>query len=714
MGSLTLWVLLVCLLAILIASTGFAYKQLRKLQQLTQQDQKEPKIHHGPLQKSLLLSKLYLETSSAIVFSFDCDFQFLEMNQKGLEFFGVTENTPFDFNWIARFVKPEHQPEVITTLKNSLNVNRAHCEIDALEFEINQSIYTLSLNIVFIDQTELETPLYLCSAMDLTEQVQAQDALQLSRESFENIVNNNQTGLLVVNQQGVVKFCNPATEKLMGRTHQQVIGSYFGTPVLSDPTSHSEFDIIRPDGKIGVSEISFSNTQWDNEAAYLVMMYDITELKEANQKIENIALHDALTGLANRRLFNETLLQIIARHKRNQSSFALLFLDLDQFKIVNDTLGHAVGDELLVQTTSRINKILRSIDFFARMGGDEFTIILDAVDSKEHVALVCDKILAQFSTPFIIQGQVIEMNASIGVVFYPNDTTDIDDLLKMADLAMYQAKKMAHHSFKFYHEELMEDFTAVFGLESQLKQATKNKEFELYYQPQVSADLSTCMGVEALIRWQHPQKGLVSPEEFIPALERTGLIIQVGTWVLHEALRQLKVWLAKGYLCKRVSVNVCVLQFLEDDFVKIVDLALAEYQVDAKHLAIEITESIFIENKARLLTQLQQLHALGVHIHMDDFGTGYSSLSMIKDIPFDTIKIDQSFVKDLLENEQERILIRSIVNTIHAYGKCVLVEGVELEAQRVILAEEGCDEIQGYLCARPMSAEELEKHYLKS
>jgi diguanylate cyclase (GGDEF)-like protein len=709
MGSLTLWVLLVFLWGILIASMGFAYKQSRALQQLRQQEQESHR--HSP-QKSLLLSKLHLETSSAIVFSFDCTFQFLEMNQKGLKFYGLAEDTPFDFNWIARFVKPDHQPELTTTLKKSLNVNRAHCEIDALCIEINQSIYTLSLNIVFIDQTEFDAPFYLCSATDLTEQMHAQNALQLSSESFDNIVNQNQTGILVVNQKGIVKFCNPATEKLMGRTHEQVIDSYLGTPVLSDPSSHSEFDIIRPDGTFGVSEISFSNTEWQNEAAYLVMMYDITELKEAHQEIENIALHDALTGLANRRLFNETLLQVITRHKRNKNSFALLFLDLDHFKDVNDALGHAISDELLVQVTSRINKILRNIDYFSRMGGDEFSIILDSVDSKENVALVCDKVTAQFNHPFMIQRQAIEMNASIGVVFYPNDTTDSDDLLKMADLAMYQAKKSTHYSYQFYNEELMENFKADFGLESQLKKAIKNSEFELYYQPQVSADLAEFTGVEALIRWQHPQKGLVSPDAFIPALERTGLIVQVGTWVLHDALRQLKIWLAKGYSCPRVSINVCVLQFLEDDFVSTVNKALADYQVDAKYLAIEITESIFIENKARLLAQLQQLQALGVHIHMDDFGTGYSSLSMVKDIPFDTIKIDQSFVKDLVKNERERLLVRSIISIIHAYGKCVLVEGVELGAQRVILAEEGCDEIQGYLYARPMPAEELEKGYL--
>ena len=709
MNSSMSMILAVVLILFFSAFAGVLYMRLKKNHTLKCQAIETQK---SQLQQALLLSNLYLETPHSIIFSFDNQFKFLEINQKGLEFFDITSKPIFDFNWVERFIPEAHRQELSEALHKFSAVHNQQYTINQLHVLVNDTPYILSLSVIHIDRDEFGESFYLCFADDISYQVKTQAALQLGVENFENIVNKNQTGIMVVSKQGIIKFFNPAVERLMGRTREQLLDSYFGTPILSDPSQHSEFDILRADGKIGVSDVSFSSIQWQNEPAYLVMMYDITELKNAQQEIEDIALHDALTGLPNRRLFTETLVQTIERHKRNQRSFALLFLDLDRFKTVNDTLGHAVGDALLVQTAERISKVLRSNDFFSRMGGDEFTIILDDEGAYENVARVCEKIIAQLIQPYMIEGQVVEINASIGVVFYPDNAVEIDDLLKMADLAMYKSKKMLNKSYHFYDEEMMSDFNRSFDLESALKQAIKNNEFELYYQPQAQAGSLTFSGMEALIRWRDPKKGLVSPAEFIPALERTGLILQVGTWVLYEAVRQLQIWLAKGYICNRVSINVCVLQFLDDDFVNIVKQCLAQYKVDAKHLAIEITESILIENKTHLFGQLEQLQALGIHIHMDDFGTGYSSLSMIKDIPFDTIKIDQSFVKDLLESERDRVMVRSIINTIHAYDKCVLVEGVELEAQRVILAVEGCDQIQGYLFARPMPADELEKRYL--
>ncbi|MBN2865005.1 MAG: EAL domain-containing protein [Thiotrichales bacterium] len=661
------------------------------------------------------VAQQYFELNRDIVFAFDEQFNLLHLNGEARTFFQKNTDTASSLNqnqWLESLFNTQQKADFknnLQTLTPGKLQNKTHLT-QTLDVQFDSKMARIELNVI-----RLEPNLYLAVMKDITQTVQTeevQEALDISSENFDNIISKNKTGILIVNHAGLVEFANPSAEQLLGRTKHSIIGSYFGTPILSDPSQHSEFDIIREDGTLGVADMSFTNTAWQANPAYLVMMYDITELKTALQKIEEIALHDALTGLPNRRLFNETLQQCIMRHERSNSPFSILFLDLDQFKTINDTLGHQAGDELLVQATQRIQKAIRNTDFMARMGGDEFIILLDNEGTREQIMSVCNKIVAEFDAPFKIQEHSIHIKVSIGIVVYPTDATESDDLLKMADLAMYQAKKMLHKSFHFYHQELLASFAKAQELEEALKKALTQHEFELYYQPQASASELTLTGMEALIRWNHPEKGLVPPMEFIPFLETSGLIVDVGAWVLEACVDQIHTWLAEGYDCPRIAINVCVLQFLDDDFVTKVKNTLDNKEVDAQYLAIEITESIFIENKPKLLEQLKQLQVFGVQIHMDDFGTGYSSLSMIKDIPFDTIKIDQSFVKDLLSNQRERIMVSSIINTIHAYGKTVLVEGVELESQRRILAEEGCDDIQGYLFSRPLQAQDVANQYL--
>ena len=452
----------------------------------------------------------------------------------------------------------------------------------------------------------------------------------------------------------------------------------------------------------------------------IAMVRDITERKLAEEQIAYLAYHDSLTGLPNTRLFKDRLSQGVEQARRNDKMMAVLFLDLDRFKLINDTMGHDVGDQLLQVIAERLMEAVRRTDAIAmntiaamstsvaRLGGDEFTIMLEDISGTQAVSRICERLIEQVSRPLELRGQEVYTSVSIGIAIYPHDGDSVDVLLKNADVAMYHAKAHGRNNYQFFTESMNQASEERFQLENSMRKALQNNEMKLYYQPQVSVSSGQIVGMEALIRWEHPEKGFISPAAFIPIAEESGLIVQIGEWVIHEACRQSAKWLKSGFKPVRISVNVSAKQLQEETLVEIIEHSFETYGVDANTLGIELTETAIILEPKIALTRLEMIKQLGVKLSMDDFGTGYSSLSYLKRFPIDTLKIDQSFIRSVTVDNEDGALVKAIIAMAHALGMDVVAEGVELQEQLEFLGLHGCDTMQGYLFSRPLPAEELE------
>ncbi len=442
---------------------------------------------------------------------------------------------------------------------------------------------------------------------------------------------------------------------------------------------------------------------------------DITERKETERKMHDLAYYDSLTGLPNRALFKEQLARAIRVAERQQERLAVMFLDLDRFKQINDSLGHSVGDQLLKEVGKRLGACLRATDnvgrdrgddAMARLGGDEFTVLLTELAQPEDAGKVAHRIVEALARPFSIDGQELFVSASLGIAVYPADGTDVDALLKSADVAMYSAKEQGRNNYQFYSRELNARALERLDLERDLHRALERREFHLNYQPLVEAPGGKVVGVEALLRWRHPQRGLVPPNAFIPIAEHSGLIVSIGEWVLAEACRQGQAWRESG-LRLEMSVNVSGLQFREGRLVDTVARALAATGFDPALLVLEATETIMLENQKTTLAVLQALKDLGVRVAIDDFGTGYSSLSYLKRFPLDTLKIDASFVRDLDAGRGDHAIVSAIIAMAKSLGLRTLAEGVETVRQAELLMSLGCSRMQGYFYSRPVAPAEI-------
>ncbi len=434
----------------------------------------------------------------------------------------------------------------------------------------------------------------------------------------------------------------------------------------------------------------------------LLVFENITARKLSEQQVNFMANHDSLTGLPNRRLLTNRIEQVMAAMKRKDMLAAVMFLDLDRFKFVNDTLGHQTGDELLIEVARRIESCIRPGDTAARLGGDEFVVLLGDIERPEDTRQVVKRIFTALDNPVTIDGNDLAVSTSIGISIYPHDGETADALLMNADAAMYQAKNAGRNNCQFFAAELQATGAEWIRLENRLRKAIDREEFRLYYQPQVDLMTGRLMGAEALIRWEEPETGLISPSAFIPIAEDTGLIIKIGTWVIREACRQAKEWLDRGFNVPRVSVNVSMRQFRQDDFIKVIEVALEESGLAPQLLEIEITESMVMDNREQLLERLTRLKEIGVRLAIDDFGTGYSSLAYLTSMPVDVLKIDQHFIRDITVDENDRKLAIAIMELGKAIGLDVIAEGVETEEQLAILEEHSCHAIQGYIVTKPV------------
>lgn len=437
------------------------------------------------------------------------------------------------------------------------------------------------------------------------------------------------------------------------------------------------------------------------------------ERTRSESKLSYLAQFDQLTGLANRRLFKEHLENTIKKADRRQSGVAVLLLDLDRFKIINDTYGHDMGDKLLQAVSERIRYCIRGDDLVARLGGDEFTVVIDDVTDPQVVARCASRILYALRKPFFLGNLKINTSTSIGIAIYPYDVDDIEGLIKSADAAMYKAKDEGADNFQFYTMDMHVHASKFLRLEKEMHGALEQNQFELWYQPQVNLRTACISGFEALIRWQNPEYGLVRPDEFIFLAEECGLIIPIGAWVIDTACSQAKEWqeLHRDMnLC--VAVNVSARQFQEANLVDVVKTALSKYDLNGDNLEIEITESSILRDPVRVSETLDELQTLGVGVSLDDFGTGYSSLNHLKSFPGATVKIDKSFTQRICEDKRDASIVKGIIDMAHNLGMLIVAEGVEEEPQLSLLREYGCDTIQGYFFSKPVRAEKITAEFL--
>jgi diguanylate cyclase (GGDEF)-like protein len=442
---------------------------------------------------------------------------------------------------------------------------------------------------------------------------------------------------------------------------------------------------------------------------------EIVERRQAEERAHDLATRDPLTGLLNRRSLTEHLERAIHRAARHGERIALLFLDMDRFKSVNDTLGHQAGDELLRQVAERISGAVRESDMVARLGGDEFVVLMEGLPSYTAAAEVAKKIVRANALPFSIESQNIKTSVSIGISLYPQDGNSVHALMRNADLAMYHAKQERRGSVQFFHEELNARMIERSQLEQELQQALENDEFELYYQPKVEAISGRIAGVEALLRWHHPRLGLLSGGQFMPAATDTGQVLPIGEWVISAACAQARIWKDQELVFPSlpIAVNIAIPQIYAD-LPEVIYRALRKYDVPPSCLQLEITESLLIRDVEKATSVLKEISESGITIAIDDFGTGYSSLSVLKALPIDVLKIDQSFVRDLGKNLGDNAIVAAIVNMARALALRVVAEGVETQEQVTILCDLGCDEHQGYFFSRPMPALALAEHLLQT
>jgi diguanylate cyclase len=433
-----------------------------------------------------------------------------------------------------------------------------------------------------------------------------------------------------------------------------------------------------------------------------------SQLHSKNEQLQQLALYDHLTGLPNRALFTDLVQREILLARRGLQKFGVLFIDLDRFKSVNDSMGHAAGDLLLVELARRLRDMVRDVDVVCRQSGDEFLVLVRNVEHWEALGDISDRILQAVESPVTVPNGTARVSASIGIARFPDDAEDFEALVKSADIAMYQAKSLGRARYSFFYSELNEQLLANLELEKQLAQAIRQGELVLHYQPQVDAHTGALVGLEALVRWNHPQRGLLFPGQFIAVAEESGLIAEMGVWTLHEACRQCAAWKAQGLHVGTMAVNVSALEFRDHRLLDSLQSALHDSGMAPSELEVEITESVLMAETDTSLRIIARLHELGVGIAIDDFGTGYSSLSYLKRLRPTQLKIDRSFVRDADSDADSRAIVKGVISLAQALGLNMVAEGVETEAQRQFLRDAGCHTLQGYLIARPLPVNELE------
>lgn len=557
---------------------------------------------------------------------------------------------------------------------------------------------------------------------------------QQLQKRYELLLNAAGEGVFGLDKLGNINFVNPAAANLLAQNPEQLIDSAFAE--LLPNSANEDFnwekseifqtcrkgDVYKNDDAIFVtghsSQIPVEYTANpiptdDNQFNGVVVVFsDITLRKTVEEQLTHMALYDHLTDLPNRLLFDKQINQMIARAERHKRMLAVMFLDLDHFKNINDTLGHDIGDLLLKKVAERLKTCVRETDTVARLGGDEFAIILDEIDRPEDCSVVAEKIIETLKPPFKLNSHEVFVGTSIGIAVYPISGDDPITLTKNADIAMYRTKHHGRNNYSFFTSGMSEQNMHRLNLAHSLRHSLDRSELFLCYQPKLNIRTNQIIGMEVLLRWEHPNLGQIFPNEFIPIAEEIGLMNSIGEWVIRTACIKCKDWLEQGIDPKRIAVNISSSQLIQGDLCRTIKEILEETDLDPKYLELELTETIIMVNAEKSKRTLEKIHDLGVHISIDDFGTGYSSLSYVKSLPVDTLKIDQSFVRDVSDDPNDAAIVKAIIALAHSMDLNVIAEGVEKEEQLQFLKENDCDEVQGYLFSKPLTSDDMHKFLL--
>ncbi|MBI5344609.1 MAG: EAL domain-containing protein [Deltaproteobacteria bacterium] len=557
----------------------------------------------------------------------------------------------------------------------------------------------------------------------------AEEKLLESEEKFRKISSSAQDAIVMMDSAGDISYWNPASERIFGYSNEEAIGKDLHTLIVPSYQQNAfkegferfkttgegpvlgktlEVSALRKNGTEFPVEVSISGVMINGKWHSIGIIRDITERKQSEETIVRMAYHDHLTGLPNRLLLNDRLEQALSMGHRHNSLVAVLFIDIDRFKIINDTLGHAMGDELIRAAAERLRKRLRGSDTVARLGGDEFTVLLQDINGIEGVSKAVENISSLFKEPFNIKGHELFLTVSMGISIYPDDGADRETLLKNADIAMYLAKDEGRNAYRFYATSLNARTIERLELENRLRKAVERDELLLHYQPQIDIKTGEVIGIEALVRWHEPERGIIQPADFIPLAEETGLIVPIGEWVLRKACEENRRWQDKGLKQVRVAVNLSLRQFRQKDFVKTVAGIIKDTALDPQYLELELTESIIMKDGESTIEVLRELKAMGIRLSIDDFGTGYSSLAYLKKMPIDVLKIDQSFVRDIAVDPDDAAIAVTIIRMAHSLKLEVVAEGVETAEQLEFLRSMQCDRFQGFLVSRPVPSAEVE------
>ncbi|MFT4766629.1 MAG: diguanylate cyclase (GGDEF)-like protein/PAS domain S-box-containing protein [Oleispira sp.] len=559
------------------------------------------------------------------------------------------------------------------------------------------------------------------------------NSLKGSEEKFRKLTSLSPVGIFQINPVGEIVYVNQRWREINNIKHQEPdLQSWFASlhpedaPALNKlwhrlVTEHQdmacEVRLVAANGNISWAYIQATtlHSKDGKLLGFLGSVADISELKKAQIQMENLAFYDPLTGLANRRLFKNRLEKAVKSVQRTDNSIALLFLDLDQFKRINDTLGHDIGDALLKEIARRLNNNVRENDTVCRIGGDEFTILLTDVNNTNDVRIVAEKILLSLACPFMLNGQEIMSTVSIGITMTPEDSIEPNTLMKNADLAMYRAKELGRNNFQFFCEDMNTAILHNLEIEKELHVAIKRNQFILMYQPKICITDNTITGVETLVRWQHPEKGIIPPDSFIPIAEETGQIIKIGAWVLEHSCHQMGALIREGLMPEnsKVAVNLSAKQFSDPNLLQTVLDILRQSKIDPFNLELEITESIIMDDVEAAISIMEAIKSKGIHLSIDDFGTGYSSLAYLKRFPIDVLKVDRSFISDIPGDTTNMAITSAVIAMGHKLGMKVVAEGIETQEQLDFLKENNCDYGQGYLLSRPLTLPQLH-HFLVS
>lgn len=633
---------------------------------------------------------------------FGCDYQDM-INSFFFNYIAGEDRKVFSARYKALFKHPDDKK-----ISFKVHDQNRHVSLTAKRFQLSAELNS--------------DPLILVAVLDVTTMKRSESELRLAGKVF----NNSNEGIVVVDHNGQIIKANRSFYKLTGYSTAEIIGrspGIFKSDHYGEDFYHSIWQSVKQTGQwqgevwsrkksedivaYWVSISTIKNNKGKTES-YVAIFNDITEKKKAEESILQLAHYDELTKLPNRALFFDRLNHAVERAKRESKNLAVLFLDLDNFKEVNDSRGHSIGDKLLKCVSRRLSRIVRSSDSVARLGGDEFTVILEGIDShqdaKKEAAAVAVKILIALTKPFIINNESLRVSASVGIAVYPEDALKADDLVRSADMAMYEAKKKGRNTYEFYTPSLKNSYLESMNIRHELLISLENMDFILHYQPRVDMETRKIVGFEALVRWKHPIRGLQLPDIFIPIAEETGIICKLGEWILNEACRQLKEWHDNGHPDLIMSINLSAPQVADKMLPRIIEQYLKRYSLPASSIELELTETAMLQDLMQIQENLEAIEATGTAVSLDDFGIGYSSLSHIKNFPIRVLKIDQSFIAGLEKSDEDRSIVQSCISLAKPLGIKTVAEGVETIHQLAFLEKAGCDFYQGFFCSKPVEA----------